>query len=226
MLGNLKEEKIQQIGENIAQVLTPFEVLENFKKLQKIPAKTNWKLNCSFTCGEDGRILWQSVSKKRFSTQNSDVHCGDAWSPERAVPGTRGVCVCIWILMALIFWFFGVGRAYSIYQAVERAAREGARVYLASTCATCGNTQGDPTAAINRVLMAASLDPAQALVPPPQFNQALVAGNLPNYGQVSGVTVTVTYPFQTGLPMLRFLRRSRRIGTINITATVSMNQEY
>lgn len=34
LLGHLKEEKIQQIGENIAQVLTPFDVLENFKKLK------------------------------------------------------------------------------------------------------------------------------------------------------------------------------------------------
>jgi uncharacterized protein (DUF362 family) len=34
LLGHVKEEKISQIGETIAQVLTPFEVLENFKKLQ------------------------------------------------------------------------------------------------------------------------------------------------------------------------------------------------
>jgi uncharacterized protein (DUF362 family) len=34
LLGHLKEEKIQQIGENIAAVQTPFEVLENFKKLR------------------------------------------------------------------------------------------------------------------------------------------------------------------------------------------------
>ncbi len=133
----------------------------------------------------------------------------------------------VWILMGLMILVFWVGRAYSIYQAVERAAREGARVYLASTCATCGNAQNDPTAAINRVLAAASLDPTLA-VPAPTFtaNQVLVPSNLPNYGQVSGVTVKVTYPFQTGLPELRFMRRSRRIATIDITATVSMNQEY
>jgi uncharacterized protein (DUF362 family) len=34
LLGHLKEENIQQIGESIAQVLTPFDVLENFKKLK------------------------------------------------------------------------------------------------------------------------------------------------------------------------------------------------
>jgi len=31
----VREEKITQIGETIAQVLTPFEVLENFKKLRR-----------------------------------------------------------------------------------------------------------------------------------------------------------------------------------------------
>jgi len=35
LLGHVREEKISQIGETIAQVLTPFEVLENFKKLRK-----------------------------------------------------------------------------------------------------------------------------------------------------------------------------------------------
>lgn len=39
LLGHLKEEKIQQIGENIGDVLSPFEVLENFRRL-KAPGKT------------------------------------------------------------------------------------------------------------------------------------------------------------------------------------------
>lgn len=40
LLGHVREEKIQQIGERIEQVRTPFEVLENFKKL-----KGPWKAN-------------------------------------------------------------------------------------------------------------------------------------------------------------------------------------
>jgi uncharacterized protein (DUF362 family) len=39
LLGHLKEEKIQQIGENIGDVLSPFEVLENFRRLKE-PGKT------------------------------------------------------------------------------------------------------------------------------------------------------------------------------------------
>jgi Flp pilus assembly protein TadG len=134
----------------------------------------------------------------------------------------------IWILMGLLILVFWCGRAYSVYQAVERAAREGARVYLASTCATCGNAQNDPTATINQVLSAASLDPTQAL-PPPTFtpNQVLVASNPPNSTQVSGVTVVVHYPLQLNMPLLSWMSATpSMIPTIMISSTVSMSQEY
>lgn len=130
----------------------------------------------------------------------------------------------LWILMALYILVFWCGRAYSIYQAVERAAREGARVSLMSSCATCGDAPNDPTAAINGVLSAASLDPTIASVSP--INQVLVAGNSPNYDQVSGVTITVSYPFQVNLPLLGFLQSSGAIPPITISSTVSMKQEY
>jgi Flp pilus assembly protein TadG len=131
-----------------------------------------------------------------------------------------------WILMALYILVFWCGRAYSIYQAVERAAREGARVSLMSSCATCGNAPNDPTTAINDALTAASLDPSLASITPPAFNQTLVPSNSPNYDQVSGVTVTVGYPFQVNLPLLGWMTSSGAIPLINISSTVSMKQEY
>jgi len=133
----------------------------------------------------------------------------------------------IWILMALYILVFWCGRAYSIYQAVERAAREGARVSLMSSCATCGNAPNDPTTAINDALTAASLDPSLALPAPTiQQNQTLVPSNSPNYDQVSGVTVTVNYPFQVNLPLLGWMNSSGTIPSITITSKVSMKQEY
>lgn len=134
----------------------------------------------------------------------------------------------IWILMGLMVLIFWCGRALSIYQAVERAAREGARVYLMSTCATCGNTTGNPTAAINRVLKAATLDPSKAL-PAPTFtpDQVLVSSNLPSYGQVSGVTVTVSYPLQLNMPMMTWFSSSpTAVPSFPISSTVTMRQEY
>ena len=64
-----------------------------------------------------------------------------------------------------IYWF---GRAFNTYATINHAAREGARVAVAQTCATCGpppNTT--PTVAnigtqVAAALQASSLDPAQA----------------------------------------------------------------
>jgi len=42
-----------------------------------------------------------------------------------------------------IFW---MGRAYNVYATVNQAAREGARVAAATSCATCGNYAGCGTA--------------------------------------------------------------------------------
>jgi Flp pilus assembly protein TadG len=134
----------------------------------------------------------------------------------------------VWILLGFLILVFWVGRAYSVYQAVERAAREGARVYLASSCATCGNTAATSAAAqaaADGVLTAASLDPALATVNPSTV--VLVPANLPNYSEVDGVSVQVTYPYRVRLPLLGFLSRRRgRTPTVDITSTVVMKQEY
>jgi Flp pilus assembly protein TadG len=178
-----------------------------------------------FKRGGRGESMEKCLQKETFTRRITS-------SFRRLKSGTSGqelveFAFVIWILMALYILVFWCGRAYSIYEAVERAAREGARVYLMSTCATCGNAQNDPTAAINGVLTAATLDPAQS-IPAPTFtpNQVLVPSNLPNYDQISGVTVTVNYPFQVNLPLLGWMSSSGTIPLINISSTVSMKQEY
>ena len=60
-----------------------------------------------------------------------------------------------------IFWF---GRAYNIYATINHAAREGARIGVAPTCATCGNVETSADAIAARVglaLQASSLRPAR-----------------------------------------------------------------
>ena len=60
-----------------------------------------------------------------------------------------------------IFWF---GRAYSIYATINHAAREGARIGVAPTCATCGNVETSADAMAARVaiaLQASNLKPAR-----------------------------------------------------------------
>ena len=124
------------------------------------------------------------------------------------------------ILMMILIGIVWVGRAISVYQALGRAARDGAQVYLASTCATCGNGTVDPTTAIQNALTAASLDPNQATISVPRNNQ-VIDGNDPANYQVNGVTITVQYPVQLNIPFTPWYGNS-----ITLTSTVTMRQEY
>lgn len=70
----------------------------------------------------------------------------------------------LFMILLGIYWF---GRAFNVYATINHAAREGARVAVVSTCATCGNTPvvtGNPTAIVNAVtgaLEASKIDPSR-----------------------------------------------------------------
>jgi hypothetical protein len=136
------------------------------------------------------------------------------------------------LLLFSIYWF---GRAYSVYGAINHAAREGARTAATPAgCANCSITgtwsnsdlPDDPTVvqAVNNSLMAAHLDPAQAIpsapTPTPQScpdaipegvcaqatgGQFTICRNvLLNQGStapaVCGVIISFQYPHQFVLP--------------------------
>jgi Flp pilus assembly protein TadG len=126
------------------------------------------------------------------------------------------------VLTMVLIGIVWVGRLISVYQALGRAARDGAQVYLASTCATCGNTPDSGAAqdAITAALTAASLDPTQATIVGPQNGISLDPNDPANY-QASAVTVTVTYPVQLNIPFTPWDGAS-----LNVTSTVTMRQEY
>jgi hypothetical protein len=48
------------------------------------------------------------------------------------------------LLFMLLFGIYWFGRAFNIYGTINHAAREGARVGMTSTCASCGNTAAIP----------------------------------------------------------------------------------
>jgi len=70
------------------------------------------------------------------------------------------------MIMLGIYWF---GRAFNVYATINHAAREGARVASAQTCATCGTPNGQPSLStigtqVKQALQASSLDPGQAVI--------------------------------------------------------------
>ena len=129
------------------------------------------------------------------------------------------------VLPALLMLLLGIvylGRAVSVYQALGRAAREGARVALAPTCATCGDTNNYAAGqtAITEALQADSLDPS-LVVPAPTITPILLNGSDPTNYQVNGVTVQVYYQFPLNIPFTGLNGT-----TLTLSQTVTMRQEF
>ena len=131
----------------------------------------------------------------------------------------------LYILPPLLIGTIWIGRGFTVYQALGRAAREGARVALAPTCASCGDTAADdPTvdAAISQHLIASGVNPAN-LVSPPSITRYAAAQDTtdPSNYQVPWVTVTLTYPVQS-----MFLNFNWTAFTFNVTTSVTMYKEF
>jgi coenzyme F420-reducing hydrogenase gamma subunit len=100
------------------------------------------------------------------------------------------------LLFMLLFGIMWFARAFNIYTTVNRAAREGALVAAAPSCATCGNIPR--TAAyiqnnvVNPILQASHLDPGQVQNFSVQWNQPLNPAS-PLVEQ--GTIVRLDYPF-------------------------------
>jgi Flp pilus assembly protein TadG len=124
------------------------------------------------------------------------------------------------ILLTLLIGIFWGARAYETYVAITRAAREGARVAVVPSCASCGNafpSTATIQAAIDGVLAANNLATSSAGVTVNiQQHQAL---NLdPLNTTATWTVISVTYPFQFTLPWTS-------VGTVNITTQVQMLEE-
>ncbi|HUY12626.1 MAG TPA: TadE family protein [Terriglobia bacterium] len=130
------------------------------------------------------------------------------------------------LLLIGIFWF---GRAYNIYQTITRAAREGARVAAAPSCARCGNAAPSATqvrTAVNNALIASGLSPASLRRYNYRIRQSLSSPGtcprpprLPTAPQICGVVISFTYPFNFRLPFTT-------INAVNLPAEARMKEEY
>lgn len=91
------------------------------------------------------------------------------------------------MVMLGIYWF---GRAFNTYATINHAAREGARVAVAQTCAACGNTQPSVTTIGTQVanaLKASSLDPSQATNVGEPANRSACGGGTTSCKSPSGL---------------------------------------
>jgi len=141
-----------------------------------------------------------------------------------------------------IYWF---GMAFNTYATINRAAVAGARVAVAQTCSTCGNTAplaSTVVSAVTQVMQASSVNPSKIITYSPVYTNCPtgVANICTNANQnvtvcnnvqlsppaspgvaACGVIVSFQYPYKFFLPFT-----SLNMQTINLSAEAQMKGEF
>jgi len=124
------------------------------------------------------------------------------------------------LIILLVLGMFWLGRGYNSLQTLTRAAREGARLAVTPTCASCGNTyptEAEVRAVIDASLLASSMDPASVTGFSMQRNVVLNPGSVP---EVRGVVISFSYPYNLVLPFI-----PGSLSTLTLPVTVRMREE-
>jgi Flp pilus assembly protein TadG len=132
-------------------------------------------------------------------------------------------------LLSLLIGVIWLGRGYNVYETLIRAAREGARVAAANTCASCGNTNPGVATVENTVLnslSASNIDTTKIIIPTCTGNLSSKVCYLRNYQLTNagdspvelGVVVSLSYQISFPIPFMN-------ITPITVTARAQMRQE-
>jgi Flp pilus assembly protein TadG len=125
------------------------------------------------------------------------------------------------VLLTLLFGIISFGRAYNVYQTITRAAREGARELVLTTCASCGNatyTAADiRTNFVEPSLAASNLDTSK--VSNYTTTYVWLDPNDPT-PYICGVQISFDYPYSLSIPFT-----SQNLSTLTLKATVQMRME-
>lgn len=124
------------------------------------------------------------------------------------------------LIILLVLGMFWLGRGYNHLQTLNRAAREGARLAVTPTCASCGNTyptEAEVRAVIDSSLLASSMDPSAVTGFSMQRNVVLNPGSVP---EVRGVVISFNYPFSLVLPFI-----PGSLATLSLPVQVQMREE-
>jgi Flp pilus assembly protein TadG len=132
------------------------------------------------------------------------------------------------LLMMLLMGIVTFARAFEIYQSVVRAAREGARVAVLPTCASCGNSYLDPSSGVTQAnsavfstyiapaLQAANVNPQSVL----NYSETVRWLDTGDTEQQCGVAISFQYPYQLDLPFTR-----QDLTTVRVSVQVQMRRE-
>jgi len=154
------------------------------------------------------------------------------------------------LFLALLFALIWCGRALSVYGTITRAAREGTRFALASSCASCAPANTPPTdpevvSVVSGSLKAAGMDPStvKAYSPPSGVTfctTAIPTGctttkniqicrgvqlNSTSPPQQCGVVVSYAYPVPLAFSMQTELGPLLKIPPVTVATSVQMTEE-
>lgn len=132
------------------------------------------------------------------------------------------------LLMMILLGIITFARAFNVYQSITRAAREGARMAVLPSCASCGNDYLDPSTGVtvaNSLVFSSYIAPALEaadLNPNSVLNYTESVGWLDagDTDQQCGVMISFQYPYQLDLPFTR-----QNLSTIDIPVHVQMRRE-
>ncbi len=160
---------------------------------------------------------------KRFRVLSRKRVCADSGAE------VMEMALVVPLVLTLVIGLIFTARAYDVYQTMTRAAREGARLAVLTSCATCGNTSYTDTYVRDNfvfpALRAANLDPAN--IPPSSYDQTyewMDPGNAsatpPVPPQQCAIKISFDYPFRLVVPFT-----SANLTTITLSTTVKMRLE-
>ena len=124
------------------------------------------------------------------------------------------------ILLTLLLGMLSFARAYNAYQTITRAAREGTRTLVLTSCATCGNAAVSAASAqgvVNGVLTSSSFDPVAVSDYSATYVWVDAAAATP---QQCGVAVGFDYPYQLAIPFTTV-----NLANLTLRASVQMRLE-
>lgn len=132
------------------------------------------------------------------------------------------------LLTMLLLGIVTFARAFNVYQSITRAAREGARVAVLPTCATCGNSFPDPSTGVTMANSAVFTDVISPALRSADLNPAAVQNYSETVGwldagqtqQQCGVMIRFSYPYQLYLPFTPM-----NMTTIDLPVSVEMRRE-
>lgn len=143
----------------------------------------------------------------------------------RPLAGERGAdlfeaALVLPLLLALIMGIYVFGRAWDVYQTMTRAAREGVRQAVTTSCATCGSSYYSNdyirTNVLFPALQAAALNPNQ--VQNLTMGYQWLDNTTPH--QVCGFFISFSYPYALQIPFVPL-----SVGTLNLNTKVQMRLE-